>query len=286
MSDINKLTELVDNGLKIAEFIQENRSKENPTYGRSAISTPSTADRTAAWELFLHETSGDSTGQERATQSKDGATKDEGTIPKIGVTEVLRDVSNSEGAVSETNESRDNHSWDATNSSQSDGLRTPIHLQDSSLADRGWDIVSIGVDEPSKSYKSNGKTTGTDRGARPKAISSTDGEGIEGRGGAERKTIKETTPDDLDAIMEETAPKPKRRLRNNVKIKETIEEIPPRESAVKKTTEKSSGSLLLEKRQPSGAGATQDVRQLPNTHLSNNADVENVLSDASTVKKT
>ncbi|AFH96007.1 phosphoprotein [Ghana virus] len=44
---------LVDNGIKIIEFIQKNKDEIQKTYGRSQIQEPRTRERAAAWELFI-----------------------------------------------------------------------------------------------------------------------------------------------------------------------------------------------------------------------------------------
>uniref|UniRef100_A0AAU0QLT6 Phosphoprotein n=1 Tax=Lechcodon virus TaxID=3095318 RepID=A0AAU0QLT6_9MONO len=61
----------IQNGLEIVDLVKKIRQQpaEKPTYGRSAISAPSTRDRAAAWELF-HKSTLDETGLEGLPDEK------------------------------------------------------------------------------------------------------------------------------------------------------------------------------------------------------------------------
>ncbi|UQM99521.1 V protein [melian virus] len=61
----------IQNGLKIIDLVDEIRSnnQQKPTYGRSAISLPTTRERTNAWELF-HQVATDANGYEKGPDKK------------------------------------------------------------------------------------------------------------------------------------------------------------------------------------------------------------------------
>lgn len=261
MSSIDKISDSVDNGLKIAEFIQENRDTIQATYGRSSIEQPSTSDRTKAWELFISKKNSPNSGLQRESNSQNGNTKAESSVFDVDSGEGEIQLSDPYSQVSETYDSGDNNLWDVKDSLEPDDNWTDVYISDSTSTDRGRNINTSRIDESEESNKNNDSNTGSSRdhvreGARPKNDNRT-----QQSDGGRRPTIKETTEEDLESIMEETLPQPKRRLKNTVTIKEIIEEIPNDPLPVKKTTEKNTQSTVLGDELLSKAGATQSVHQ-------------------------
>ncbi|UQM99530.1 V protein [denwin virus] len=71
----------IQNGLQIVELVNEIRAnnKPKPTYGRSAISLPSTKDRTSAWELF-HQVASDANGHEERPNKEGDDSVERGNV--------------------------------------------------------------------------------------------------------------------------------------------------------------------------------------------------------------
>nr|UED37247.1 phosphoprotein [Paramyxoviridae sp.] len=270
----------IENGLQIAEFIQENRETIQKTYGRSTIDGPRTKERTKAWESFIERKNQDIKGHKRINQSKSDTVEGEGGDNILVHSNASRGVPDSKAGISESNEDGNNSNWDVETPSGSSWDWQIVHGKELTHNHRGELVVSSGTDELEGSYDSDEKDDGGAGGSSGDLAGDTDLEDQK----TQQTGIKETTPEDLVSIMEETKPLPKKRLSNMPKIRKITEDIPGEENVIKKTTEENTVYIPLETGSSSIHGATlsaQESSQLPQERSVN---AENVHQNAKYVR--
>lgn len=285
MSTIDKLSESVDNGLSIAEFIQENRESIQATYGRSSIEQPSTADRTKAWELFISKNNPNNDGQEGEQSSNPGDSKAKSILPEEYSGENDRDPSNSKNPISQASACGDNNIRDAQDSGKSDGDRPIVHLSNSTSVDRRRDLDPTRAPQLKNGNEDNAQDNEQSGQHARERIRKPDDSGVRDTGARKKQSVKETTPDDLKTIMEETTPIPKRRLKNKALIDNVLETIHETKPTVKKTTDKNLQSMKLMEKHTLNHGATQDAHLSPANPKDKSVSVVNAQEDVQDVNK-
>lgn len=251
----------VENGLKIAEFIQANRESTNPTYGRSAITKPTTKDRTKAWEAFTDRQNQHARGSKRRSQSLDGNPEDEGSVPDDGNDESSGYLSSAEKSGDEPVSDRDNSGRDAEGATESDEEGEDSDVSDNEYFARGGspnrDRNEESVDSSSNIKSTPGGGGSEDRG---RAVNNDD-KVVKPK--AKTHSVKETTQEDLEEMMEDIKPQPERRLQFFESLKEIESAIPAVQQVVKKTTDENIQLPQQAGRPLSRSGAIPPAPQSP-----------------------
>lgn len=275
MSNPKSLQDTIDNGLAIAQFIQENRDTIQATYGRSSIEEPSTADRTRAWELFIDKTSAKDAGSERSQKVNGGKSKKKSKTPETNHAKASPDVSKPKSSEDQSTSSRGDSGRDGESDPESNGGRRTIHTENIHDTAAGGSANTPRASKLEAGSQDHNSDNGSDRHGVRENIDGDPNQGVEGEFLKAKETVKETNQEDLDKILEETKPVPKRRLKNASAIKEAADSLPPANIIVKKTTGGSMQYTTRERKPSSGAGATQSVPPSDQRGESTNADVEN-----------
>nr|WPV62400.1 MAG: phosphoprotein [Jeilongvirus anhuiense] len=270
----------IENGLAIAEFIQENRGNIQATYGRSSIGGPTTKDRTKAWEMYIDKTNKDDSGQERSSQgsagkaeikSNDGAgdsdPDERGELRRLEDWYKAAGQGDYDSGYAGDNFSSANREW---NSSTSD-----VHDHEG-----GFISNQSGKEESKTRNETGDQHASFSRGNDTERDSSAD-QGIpEDQSIETRNDIPDATLEVLDEVIDETDPVPTKKLQGIATIAKAMSTIPEESQVVKKTTEENIQSLKMRMDLSLKAGATPNAPQsLP--HLDDSsAPVENAQRNA------
>lgn len=283
MSSIAEKLESVENGLKIAEFIQANRTIPPKTYGRSAISKPSTKDRAKAWETFTNSEDSSSRGHEGGAKSSTRNPETESELFNEDNGGVTGSFSPSIDTVTIREDAGTDSGRNVESIAESVENGEHLYIKDHAYPLGGRDPEQRRNEEPQEGGKDNSGSHAND--------------GPNNRGGPinrddkaptaapRNQSIKETTLEDLEEIAEETDPENARPLQCREMIRELKEMIPPPAQVVKKTTDESIQSLPLVERHTSKPGATQDVPLSHQNQESTPADVGNAQEFANSAKE-
>lgn len=266
---VEKLAD-IDNGLEIAEFIQKNREQINKTYGRSAISSPTTRERAEAWSKFIEETNAQDDGSQGGGNSKTRNKEAKSTVPNRDVEKDESVLSAFENCVSDASSSGDNSSRDAVNSVESDPNWEIIPSKNNLPAERGRDPLTSGGGESVQSLNNTSGVTESDGWTDREKLNTNnvpDDQGL-------KSGLKETTNEDLQDLIGEADAPETRRLKNANQYNEIQKKLDSNIPVVKKTTGGNTQLKRLEVRLESPAGATQCVPQSPLSPGSFHASVE------------
>ncbi|BBG92169.1 phosphoprotein [Feline paramyxovirus 163] len=269
---------LVEDGIKTVQFIQENREKLQKTYGRSAIQQPSTKDRTAAWETFISKDNpGENVhaGEHYSSEDYQSASCSGSSLPD-GSNYSCRRVSDNSGNFQ--TERTNNKDRDDKDSLGSDGRNWKGDQRNCGGAIAGGDPGCCGIHESegSNPYVTSDledyeritnfdiATSGNEDDYREAGIT----------------MIKDATPTDIEAALNEDNGKTHKRLRgiSNFEVKDQYQE--ETDKPVKKGIDGNTASMSLKGKRTSGNGATQSVLQSPLNQNSPHAYVENAQGPA------
>ncbi|AXR70614.1 phosphoprotein [Shaan virus] len=274
MSRVDKLSASVDNGLAIAEFIQENRSSIQSTYGRSSIGEPTIANRAKAWELYIDRTNSRNAGHE-------GKLKSINELPEGKGSETTRvaETSEIEQSPKNQNSSSGDGSGDFNFRFPGDSSESDIGVwskNSSDLSDVEGRSISIseGEAEPETSNDVPSQVNESSRDHAREGADQADEQVVSSNDQETTTIIENPSKESIASIMEESGPMPKRRLKNASRIKETVDAIPADTPIVKKTTGE---NIQLQKKTDKlelSAGATQSAHPSPQIQSSTNADVD------------
>lgn len=243
----------IDNGLQIAEFIQKNREEINKTYGRSAISGPSTKQRVIAWSQHISDTNAKDDRSQRGRSSSTGDQAAKSSVPLHDDKKAARSLSADGSEISYTNDNRNNSSWDASDTIVSDSDWETLLAEDNSYLERGGDTLTTGGTEPNNSSKGD---DGVDKsnGLPDRKELNDDNDPVNT---VTKSGLKDTTSEDLEDLIGETDPTPLKKLTNTTLLQDLSYRLNDNNTVVKKTTEENTPSKKETERQSSPAGATQ-----------------------------
>ncbi|AYM47532.1 phosphoprotein [Bat paramyxovirus] len=278
MSKLDKLNLSVDNGLAIAEFIQENRSSINSSDGKIGIGTRGSGRESESKENNQKKSVNHNNGQKRKfkspsksakEQSTDSAGADidpEGTISGVKLNDSIFIGSGNDNA----GYVRD--ITDPTSREQLEDTQNLLNDERRSFLDHGGESK---FEESNESFASTAKLNG---GTNKEGDNEIDENSSYLNQARKNPSIGETTQAVLDEVIEETNPIPKRRLKSLDNIQAAVNKIPPQSSVIKKTTEENMSSQKLKMGQSSKAGATLNVHQSQCIPGDTHANVENAQS--------
>ncbi|AGU69451.1 phosphoprotein [Miniopterus schreibersii paramyxovirus] len=270
----------IENGLAIAEFIQENRGNIQATYGRSSIGEPSTRDRTKAWELYLDKNNKSDIRQERNESSTSSQTKEQ---------------SNDDTGSSDSDERGQLRRLEEWYNAAGQGDYDSGYAGDNfSTVDRKWDqdTSNLHGDEGGSISDTTGKEesqTSNEVGDQHDASgggNDTNGNSTTNKRVSESKSVdtKNEIPDAtleiMDEVIDETDPVATRKLKGISSIAKAMSSIPEETQIVKKTTGENTPSLRTKMDLSLKAGATLNVPQSHQHQEDSTALVENAQLDA------
>lgn len=284
MSIGDKLSESVEHGLKIAEYIQENRENIQKAIGRSSIRDQDRAENAAKWKALIEKTISTNNRSEGSKGSTNGEREGSGSEVESPFTREGRDLSTTENTVTGSLHGGDNSGRNGADTSIGSGENKESDRVSIGKVNRGRSVITTGNDKPkegNQDYENPHGSNDGDGGASNKG--STDG----GDNPPSRiLSVKETTQEDLKEIMEESLPSPVKKLTNLSTLSEATKDISNIPAVVKKTTGKNSVSMKSTERSGSGHGATQSVGKSPLNQDSSRADVENAQDGVITAEMT
>lgn len=275
MSTPEQKLALVENGLKIAKFIQANRDITNPTYGRSAIAKPTTKERAKAWEDFTSGSDTNTGRHERGTESQTRTPEKESPTSSDSNGQRKGAVSSSKDDPEQSLSDGGDSSWDGKSSTQSNEEWESIHIKDNPHSTGRGSAQQTGGAKSKESITDNRKSYGGD-GEEDGRRTDNDSDAITS-GQQPNKSVKEATKEDLIQIMDENIPTPRRRLKSHDALREIKDMIPEPSNILKKTTEENTPSLLSMVKPILNHGVIQDVPQSQLMQGEQNADVEDAL---------
>ncbi|UOL48935.1 phosphoprotein [Jingmen Myotis davidii paramyxovirus 1] len=282
MSTPQEKLQSIENGLQIAEFIQANRESINQTYGRSSIGKPTTKERTKAWETFTGDKDNTPRRPQRRGKSLPRIAENESSISDDGNVKSSRHLPAGEetGEIEQT--TGDNSGRNAESTPLPDEEGESSNIQNSQPSARGGGLDSNGDGELNEGSNNNESTDGSGGSENRRGAVNNDDKITEQ--GPARKTIVDTTQNDLDKMLDEMKPAPKRSLKMAENLKEIESSLPDYEPVVKKTTEGSTQYPRLVGKPMLMSGATHVVHQSHQTQSDSDAGVESAPSSADSVK--
>lgn len=290
MTDKSDRALSIENGLAIAEFIQENRGNIQATYGRSSIGEPSTRDRAKAWEVYIDKTIKSDTRPERGNQSTSGKAKGQSDD----------DIGGSDP--DERGQLRRLQEWyNATGQRDYD---SGYAGDDPGTADREWnqDTSDLHDDErgpildPTREKKSEISHEASDQhdasgGQHDSQRNSPINKGIPKDKSVEQemadvkdKEIPNATLEVMDEVIDETDPIPTRKLQGISNIAKAVSSIPEETLVVKKTTEENTPLSKMRMDLSLKAGAIHNVPQSHQHQENSSVSVENAQINAPSVQ--
>nr|WPV62355.1 MAG: phosphoprotein [Jeilongvirus beilongi] len=278
------LQQLVKNGIKTIELLQQSPENFQKTYGRSAIQEPSTRARVQAWESL--NPNHDNTGN----KSEGGQGVKEGTNQSSGTGNAAIDGGHGEQSQSYRSNQEtgitgaDQQVWDAAyNDGNSGRDRGNTSGGFPSTGERG-DIKQPG-DQEFEGYHPDGPVDAREY----NQISSMDHEmsAAELFGSTTQLTsMRNATTDDFAKVFEEGTPKVHRRLRGITAVVPAPRTTGGAANPVKKGTDENTVSTLLGDVQLSGSGAIHNVHPSLLHQPKKNAHAENAQSSVQDVSTT
>lgn len=272
----------IDNGLKIAEFIQKNREEINKTYGRSAICGPPTRERVIAWNKHIGDTNAQNDGPQRGRSSSTGDQASKSNISQHDDKKASRSLSADGSDFNKSYDNRDHGAWDASDTVVSDSDWETLFAENHTYTEGRGDSEPERGAEPIVSSQDNGGANSSNR-LTDREESHDDNDTA---GAIPKSGLKETTTDDLKELIGESDPTPLKKLTNSTMMQDISYRLSDNNTVVKKTTEENTQSKKEMERQLSQAGATQCVLPSQQEKTNSSAFVGNVLENAQDVLQT
>nr|AYM47521.1 phosphoprotein [Bat paramyxovirus] len=286
MNPTDKLAQSIDNGLAIAEFIQENRSNISAKSGRIGITKGDINSAPVGEKGDKKKSSESNIGQKRKFASTSKSTEgkssqnngpsddNEGTIHGVRLNEsiFIGPGNDHVGYVRDLADPTSREQLEATQDLLNDEGRSFFDTEGKEESEESNEHAGDHVEHDGRDDRSgdNQNAEADNQGPRPESNSS----------------IGLTTQEVLNQVMEETNPVPKRRLRSAGSIQDAANKIPPPTSVIKKTTDENTLSQRQQTGRTSKVGATHNVHQSPSIQDGIHVNVENAPSDATSVMMT
>nr|WPV62364.1 MAG: phosphoprotein [Jeilongvirus beilongi] len=286
MSDYNPdvLQQLVKDGIKTIELLQQSPEDFQKTYGRSAIQEPSTRARIQSWESRNPDHDYTGNKNQRSEGAKERANKSESAGTASADGGHGDKPSNNGGDSQNEYQGSDQQVWDAAyNDGNSGRDRGNTSGGFPSAGERG-DIKQPG-DQEFEGYHPDGPVDAREY----NQISSMDHEmsAAELFGSTTQLTsMRNATTDDFAKVFEEGTPKVHRRLRGITAVVPAPRTTGGTANPVKKGTDESTASTLLGDVQLSGSGAIHNVHPSLLHQPKKNAHAENAQGSVQDVSTT
>lgn len=276
----------IENGLAIAEFIQENRGNIQATYGRSTIGEPSTRDRTKAWEIYINKNNKADNRQKGNESSTSSEAKDE-SIDHSGNSDT--DEGGQLRRLQEWYNASGQGNYNSGYAGDNFGSVDREWNQDSPNihGDEGGPILDIqGETEPETSNETGDQYATPSGRSDPKGGSAID-KGISNDQSMNQKNeVLDATKEVMSEVIEESDPIPAKRLQSISNIAKAMSTIPEESQIVKKTTGENIQSLKMRMDSSLKAGATPNVPQSLQLQENSTAPVENAQTNAQSAQMT
>ncbi|UBB42381.1 phosphoprotein [Wufeng Rhinolophus pearsonii paramyxovirus 1] len=282
--DPSDLAASVENGLQIAGFIQKNREKINRTYGRSAITGPTTKERAVAWEEFYKDLLEENGGHDICESSEKGTEEKNGSTGDIRLGQHQPSVPVHGSDTDKSNANRDNESRHVEGT---DGQSKERRSRSNSP-----NVHAAGVRNP------NTKRTDESQGSPGFLENPSDASGRmddeehksirrdSKRSGLNESSSESLSVEELDSVLNEESVSGPKRLKSYNKLKELSKKPNKISTPIKKGTEERSLSMYSMEEPLYENGATRDVHRSEKYQPEIDADVESVetgVASASTI---
>lgn len=272
--DPSDLAASVENGLQIAGFIQKNREKINKTYGRSAITGPSTKERATAWEEFYKDLLEEDGGHDISHSSQKGTEEEDGGTSNLGSGQHQSSIPIYEDSANKPNADGDNQGWNVESVDGKDHGRWggSDSSNDYSLGIRYSDTERTDESEGCPGLLENPHTNvgGLD-GKKHKSLRRDNQ-----RSGFQESSSESLSVEDLDSVLNEESVSESKRLKSLGKLRELSKKPGKTSAPIKKGTEEKSLSMYSMEEPLYENGATRDVHQSEKCQQGIDVDVESV----------